>query len=88
MKPPTLLLEWDCDGIGCTRRVQIVVPGDVSIPCLTDAAIENLAIAGGGRMLGRNTFFCPACADPRRNAPPSLTPGGREPLAPNTEAAV
>jgi len=70
MKQPRLILEWDCGGIGCTKIVQVET--DAALSSLTDAALQLIAEGGGCRTLGRATFFCPTCADPKRRAPDCL----------------
>lgn len=70
MKKPTLILRWACDGIACAKDIEAEL-GDFTFP-LTDADFARIAEGGGCRLLGRNTIFCPACADPQRRAPESL----------------
>ena len=73
-KEPSIILEYRCDGMSCAALVQLRLEG-VTWPLLREhitAAVEG----AGCRFLGRHTFFCPDCADPRRRAPDSLESRG------------
>ncbi len=68
MKTPRILIQWDCDGIACRK----VIEAELEIFPLQECDLIRIAEAGGCRLLGRTTIFCPACADPQRRAPESL----------------
>lgn len=70
MKEPTIILEYRCDGMSCPDTVQFRLM-DVTYP-IALADLTTAVEAAGCRFLGRNTFFCPKCADPRREAPDCL----------------
>lgn len=46
MKTPRIIIEWDCDGIGCAKTVQVEITG-VALADLDDAALARIAEWGG-----------------------------------------